>query len=96
MRSITLRQPRARSVCRPKTDERGRIVVQDSYASAAAPARSSFGGWLVAVKQRERRFDETSSKAAVRECAWRGNQAGTSASQACGSISLSLAVAMRV
>lgn len=52
-----------------------------------------FGGKLIALKRRERRFETANSKAAVRQCAWQvGASVSTSASQACGSMSLSLAV----
>lgn len=67
-----------------------------AYAAGEGTLIRSFGGWLIAFKQRERCSGDTSSKAGVRECVLRGRPAGrasTSAGQACGSMSLSLALA---
>src|SRR3979490_324306 len=45
----------------------------ESYASGDGPWLGCLGGWLIVLKQRERRSDGASSKAGVRECAWPGD-----------------------
>jgi hypothetical protein len=48
----------------------------DSTHPATALVRSSLGGYLIGLRRRERRSEDASSKAGVRECAWQDDPAG--------------------